>query len=79
MLMLAAAVTRARLIMTIDDHGQAAAVSEKPNKVEMLREQVVLITEQVATLATTSSSQRSDSTANGQHRFRNQSRCFNCN
>ena len=36
----------------------------------MLREQVALLTEQVATLATTSSSQRSGLTANGQHRFR---------
>ena len=30
------AVARARLLMTIDGHGQAATVADKPNKVELL-------------------------------------------
>ena len=47
-----AAIARTRLLMTIDDHGQAAAIADQPNEVELLREQVALLTEQVATLAT---------------------------
>ena len=45
-----AAVTRARLLLAIDNHGQTAAVSEKPSEVELLQEQVALLTEQVASL-----------------------------
>ena len=40
-----AAVVRARLLMTIDDHGQAAAVAEERTEVEVLGEQVALLTE----------------------------------
>ena len=47
-----AAVVQARLLMTIDDHGQAEAVAEGPTEVQLLREQVALLTEQVATLST---------------------------
>lgn len=68
-----AAVVRARLLMTIDDHGQAAAVAEGPTEVQLLREQVALLTEQVATLST------SRRTANDQHRPRSRLRCFSCN
>ena len=71
MKMLDAAVARARLLMTIDDHGQSAAVANQPNEVELLREQVALLTEQVATLATCRRS------ADGQQR--SQLRCFSCN
>ena len=46
------AVTRARLLMTIDDHGQAAAVTEGPTEVQLLREQVALLAEHVSTLST---------------------------
>ena len=69
-----AAVARARLLMTIDDHGQAAAISEKTSEVEMLREQVALLTEQVATLSTAPRR-----TGDGQPRFRSRPRCFSCN
>ena len=57
--------------MSIDDHGQAAAIASKPSEVELLREQVALLTEQVATLGT------SCRTTDDQRR--NQVRCFSCN
>ena len=47
-----AAVVRARLLMTIDNHGQAAAVAEERTEVQVLRNQIALLTEQVATLST---------------------------
>ena len=50
-LKLEAAMTWARLLLTIDDHGQTAAVFKKQSKVELLQEQVAL-TEQVAALLT---------------------------
>ena len=43
------AVTRSRLLMTIDEHRQAAAVTEGPTEVQLLREQVALLAEQVST------------------------------
>lgn len=73
-LTLDAAVTRVRLLMTIDDHGQSAAVSERPSEVELLREQVALLTEQVATL-----SAAPRQTGDGQPRVRSRPRCFSCN
>lgn len=68
------AITRVRLLMTIDDHGQTAAVSEKPSEVELLREQVAILTEQVATLSTAP-----PQTGVGQPRVRSRLRCFSCN
>ena len=68
---LEAAVTRAKLLMTIEDHGQAAAVS-KDSAMEQLREQVALLTEQVATLSTSNQ-------AISQPRLRKLPRCFKCN
>ena len=59
--------------MTIDDHGQAAAVAEGPIEVQLLREQVALLMEQVATLSILRC------TANDQHRPRSRLRCFICN
>ena len=38
--------------MTIGDHGQAAAVTEGPTEIQLLREQVALLAEQVSTLST---------------------------
>ena len=67
------AVARARLLMTIDEHGQTAAVTEGPTDVQLLREQVALLTEQVAALST------SRRAGNDQQRFRNGPRCFSCN
>ena len=64
---LQAAVERARLLMAMDSQGQVAAVSSKPDPVEMLTEQVTLLTEQVAALSTTSRSRREGV------------RCFACN
>ena len=46
-----AAVNRARLLMTIEGQGQAAVAVAKDIEVEQLREQVALLTEQVATLS----------------------------
>ena len=46
------AVTRARILMTIDDHRQAAALTEGPTEVQLLREQVALLAEQVSILST---------------------------
>ena len=51
-----AAVNRARLLMTIEGQGQAAVAVTKDAEVEHLREQVALLTEQVATLSTGSQS-----------------------
>ena len=68
---LEAAIARAKLLMTIEDHGQAAAVS-KDSAMEQLREQVALLTEQVATLSTSNQ-------AISQPRLRKLPRCFKCN
>lgn len=59
---------RARLLMMMDDREHtAAAISEKPNDVQQLREQLAELTEQVALL----------STAN--YRPKQVPRCFSCN
>lgn len=68
-----AAVTRSRLLMTIDEHRQVAAVKEGPTEVQLLREQVALLAEQVSTLCT------SCRAASGQQRPKNRPRCFSCN
>ena len=48
-----AAITRTRLLMTIDDFGSGtAAIAEKPGEIDVLKEQIALITEQVAVLST---------------------------
>ena len=49
-LTLDAAITQVRLLMTIDDHEQTAAVSEKPSEIDLERlgEQMALLTKQVA-------------------------------
>jgi uncharacterized coiled-coil protein SlyX len=64
-----AVVTRARLLMSIDDHNQVAIVAKEAD-VEKLQEQVALLTEQVATLSTANQAQP---------KFRSQPRCFKCN
>ena len=51
--------------MTIDDHGPAAAVTEGPTEVQLLREQVAVVAERVSTLST------SRRVANDQQRPRN--------
>ena len=66
-----AAVARARLLISIKDHGQTAAVAKEPSEVELLREQVALLTEQVAALGT-----RRRITDD---RRCSKIRCFNCN
>ena len=66
------AVVRARLLMTIEDRSNVAAISKKgpsSSEVEMLQEQVAALTEQVATLATRSS---------GGQQQREQRRCYGC-
>ena len=68
---LEAAIERARLLMTIDDHGQSAAVANEPSEVELLQEQVALLTDQVATLS--AARRTADS---GQ---RGKLCCFSCN
>ena len=65
-----AALTHARLLMTIDAE-LVAMVDEKPSEVQRLAEQVGLLTEQVAAL---SMHQR-----NRQSRSGRQPRCFGCN
>lgn len=65
-----AAVSRARLLMTIEDHGQVAAVAETPSDAEQLRKQVAALTEQVALLSA------SQKTNNSQQKFRNHSCCL---
>lgn len=67
-----AAVARTRLLMNIESHGQVAAVSNDTSEVVALREQVALLTEQVAALS-------SIRTAPNQQQTRNRPRCFKCN
>ena len=67
---LEAAMTRARLLMTIDAE-PVAMVDEKPSEVQRLTEQVALLTEQVAALST---QQRNRQSGSGR-----QPRCFGCN
>ena len=67
---LEAAMTRARLLMTIDTE-PVAMVDEKPSEVQQLTEQVALLTEQVAALST---QQRNRQSGSGR-----QPRCFGCN
>ena len=57
------AISRARLIMTVDEPGRnaAATVAEKPSEVEALKEQIALLTEQVAALSTTAAQPRNAS------------------
>ena len=62
------AMTRARLLMTIDREPVAAVVNEKPNETQFLREQLAALTEQVAALTTKASQPP-----------RSRPRCFNCN
>ena len=76
-LKLEAAVARTRLLMTIDDQEQSAAVSQKPSEVELLCEQVALLTEKVAALSAAPTG-RSNTTF-GLPRPRNRPRCFGCN
>ena len=53
---LQADLERARLLMAMDSQGQVAAVSSKPDPVELLMGKLVQLTEQVASLSTTSHS-----------------------
>ena len=76
-LKLEAAVTRTRLLMTVDDQDQSAAVSQKPSEVELLCEQVALLTEKVAALSAAPTG-RSNTTL-GLAYPRNRPRCFGCN
>ena len=83
-LALDAAVARTRLLMTIGNQEQAAAVSEKPSEVEpsdteILRQQVALLTEKVAALSSATADRRSSAPTDGPPRFRNRPRCFRCN
>ena len=68
-----AAITRARLLMTIDSN-PVAVFTEKPDEkldeVQLLREQVAVLTEQVAALSTSSK---------GTQPPRSCPRCFHCN
>jgi len=66
-------VAQARLLMTIDKHGQTAAVTEGPTDVQLLREQVVLLTGQFAALST------SRRAGYDQQHFQNGLRCFSYN
>ena len=69
------AITRARLIMAVDDSGRSAAVKEKSSEVDTLKEQIAQLTEQVAALSTTPTRR----TPKEQQRHQAPRRCFNCN
>lgn len=64
-----AAITRAKLLMTIDSE-PVAVLTDKPDEVQLLREQVAALTEQVAALSTSSKGTRPS---------RSRPRCFHCN
>lgn len=66
-----AAVSRARLLMNIENREQVAAVSSD-GRMDSLREQVALLTEQVAALS-------AGQTASNQQQVRNRPHCFKCN
>ena len=68
-----AAITRARLLMMIDSDPVAVLTEkpeEKPDEIQLLREQVAVLTEQVAALSTTSKGTRPP---------RSHPRYFHCN
>ena len=69
---LEAAITRARLLMTIDEpqHTTTAAIGNQYGEVDSLKEQIAVLTEQVAALTTMK--------AGDQQRYRPR-RCFRCN
>ena len=69
-------VERARLLLTINSEHQAAAISEKPSEIELLREQLATLTEQVAALSTLPSS-RSAGDREHERPIRPR-RCFGC-
>lgn len=69
---LSEAVERAKLIMAIDHHSQAAAVSPKPistGDIQELRQQLTTLTEQVAALSIQYSTQLREP----------RKQCFSCN
>ena len=69
--MLNAAITQARLLMTIDSD-PVAVLKAKPDEVELLREQVAVLTEQVAALSTSSKGKYTQPPRSRPH-------CFHCN
>ena len=77
------AIAQTRLLMSIDNQEQSAAVSEKPGRAEpsnteLLCEQVALLTEKVSALSS-SSGPRSNVSTDGRPRPRRRPRCFGCN
>ena len=69
-------VERAQLLLTINSKHQEAAISEKPSEIELLREQLATLTEQVAALSTLPSS-RSAGDRERERPIRPR-RCFGC-
>jgi len=65
-----AVITRVRLLMTIESD-LVATITEKPDELRLRREQVAVLTEQVAVLSTNQSK--------GMQPPRNPPRCFHCN
>ena len=75
-----AAITRDRLLMTIDDSGSStAAVAEKPGEVDVLKEQIALLTEQVAALSTGAANTPCYSINDARQPRNGSRRCFGCN
>ena len=68
-----ATITRARLLMSIDDHEQTAAISDSSSEIQLLKEQVARLTEQVAAVSMPALQPRAN---DRQYR---EMRCFNCN
>ena len=66
-------ITRARLLMYIDDHEQTAAITNSSSEIQLLREQVARLTEQIAAVSMPALQPRASDT---QYR---EMRCFNCN
>ena len=64
------AITRAKLLMTIDSD-PVATLTEKPDEIQQLQQQVAVLTEQVAVLSTKQS--------RGAQPPRSRPRCFHCN
>ena len=69
------AVDRARLLMTLEEPQQTAAVASSTSEIEELKDQVTRLTEQVATLVASPPRRHMD----GQQRGRSLLRCFSCN
>ena len=66
-------ITRARLLMSIDDHEQSPAITNSSSEIQLLQEQVACLTEQITSVSMPAFQPRASETQ------QRSTRCFNCN